>query len=104
MGSGSRANGRKRSYHEAGATSGRIRCLHTHDGGTANDRIEDILLSPALRSAAGASGVFRRGVWPGVRPRKWDVYPELDPVLGGREEHAASDHAAIWVDLDLGQS
>jgi len=76
----------------------------TYDGGTARNKIDYILLSPALHAVAGASGVFRRGVWPGVRPRKWDVYEELDPLLGGLEAHAASDHAAIWVDLDLDQS
>jgi hypothetical protein len=40
--------------------------------------------------------VFRRGMWPGSRPRRWETYAELT-----RPEEAASDHAAIWVDLDL---
>ena len=73
----------------------------TFGGSTAANKIDYILLSPALRERAGASGLFRRGMWPGVRPPKWDTYPEVDPRQGGKEVHAASDHAALWVDLDL---
>jgi endonuclease/exonuclease/phosphatase family metal-dependent hydrolase len=73
----------------------------TFGGSTASSKFDYILLSPALRERAGASGVFRRGMWPGVRPPKWDAYPEVDPRQGGEERHAASDHAALWVDLDL---
>jgi hypothetical protein len=29
-------------------------------------------------------------------PRLWSIYPEITAA-----EHAASDHAAVWVDLDL---
>ncbi|GAA0589245.1 hypothetical protein GCM10009416_29770 [Craurococcus roseus] len=73
----------------------------TYGGSTASNKIDYILLSPALRERAGASGVFRRGMWPGVRPVKWETYPEVDPRQGGEKRHAASDHAALWVDLDL---
>jgi len=73
----------------------------TFGGSAASNKIDYILLSPALRERAGASGVFRRGMWPGVRPPKWQAYPEIDPRQGGEERHAASDHAALWVDLDL---
>lgn len=73
----------------------------TYGGSTVSNKIDYILLSPALRERAGASGVFRRGMWPGVRPVKWDAYPEIAPRQGGEKRHAASDHAALWVDLDL---
>ncbi|MFC7475244.1 endonuclease/exonuclease/phosphatase family protein [Dankookia sp. GCM10030260] len=73
----------------------------TYGGSTAANKIDYILLSPALRQRAGASGIFRMGQWPGVRPRKWEVYPEIDPAQGGAAAHAASDHAALWVELDL---
>jgi endonuclease/exonuclease/phosphatase family metal-dependent hydrolase len=73
----------------------------TFGGSAASNKIDYILLSPALRERAGASGVFRRGMWPGVRPVKWETYPEIDPRQGGEKRHAASDHAALWVDLDL---
>ncbi|MBD0271700.1 MAG: endonuclease/exonuclease/phosphatase family protein [Acetobacteraceae bacterium] len=73
----------------------------TYGDSAASNKIDHILLSPALRERAGASGLFRRGMWPGVRPVKWETYPEIDPRQGGEERHAASDHAALWVDLDL---
>jgi endonuclease/exonuclease/phosphatase family metal-dependent hydrolase len=62
----------------------------------ARDKIDYLLLSPALFDRVTGGGVVRRGMWPGTRPRRWDVFPELE-----REEDIASDHAAIWVDLDL---
>jgi endonuclease/exonuclease/phosphatase family metal-dependent hydrolase len=63
----------------------------------ANQKIDYLLLSPKLWQAVLAGGVIRRGMWPGVKPApRWAVYPELnDP------KHAASDHAALWVDLRL---
>jgi endonuclease/exonuclease/phosphatase family metal-dependent hydrolase len=60
-----------------------------------SNRIDHILLSPALFGLMRGGGIFRRGMWPGVRPRKWDAFPEVT-----REVEAASDHAAIWIDLD----
>lgn len=73
----------------------------TFGGATASNKIDYILLSPSLVAVAGNSGIFRRGMWPGVRPRKWDTYPEIDPTQGGSKVHAASDHGAVWVDLDI---
>ena len=73
----------------------------TFGGSGASNKIDYVLLSPALRRRAGASGVFRRGMWPGVRPPKWEVYPEIDPGQGGEKGRVASDHGAVWVDLDL---
>ncbi len=60
-----------------------------------SSRIDHILLSPALFGLMRGGGIFRRGMWPGVRPRKWDAFAEVT-----REVEAASDHAAVWVDLD----
>ena len=62
----------------------------------AGDKIDYMLLSPKLFEKVRAAGVFRRGMWPGSRPKRWDVYPEL-----GRPREAASDHAALWADLDI---
>lgn len=62
----------------------------------ADDKIDYLLLSPALFARVRQGGVFRKGMWPGVRPRRWDTYDELT-----RPQEAASDHAAVWVDLDL---
>lgn len=60
------------------------------------DQIDHILVSDALWPRVRAAGLFRMGVWPGVRPApRWPVYPEITKPI-----HAASDHHAIWVDLD----
>jgi endonuclease/exonuclease/phosphatase family metal-dependent hydrolase len=85
-----------------------LRDVFTHaafdDGGhpgtfgscTASNKIDYILLSPAAWARVTGGGVWRKGMWPGVRPVKWDVYPELT-----LPRQVASDHAAVWVDLDL---
>ncbi|MBI5716377.1 MAG: endonuclease/exonuclease/phosphatase family protein [Burkholderiales bacterium] len=61
-----------------------------------SNKIDYILLSPALFAKVTAGGVLRKGMWPGVRPKKWDVFDELKT-----EHQAASDHAALWADIDL---
>lgn len=68
----------------------------TYGSCKAVNKIDYILLSPALFERVQAGGVMRQGMWPGSRPKRWDTYPELTD-----EKHAASDHAALWVDLDL---
>lgn len=62
----------------------------------ASNRIDYILLSPDLFAAVSRAGVIRDGMWPGVKPVRWPVLPSLT-----REVEAASDHAAVWVDLNL---
>ncbi|QPH53291.1 endonuclease/exonuclease/phosphatase family protein [Pontivivens ytuae] len=64
--------------------------------GNDNDKIDYLLLSPALFDRVERGGLFRKGAWPGSRPPRWEVYPELT-----ERQHAASDHHLIWVDLDL---
>jgi endonuclease/exonuclease/phosphatase family metal-dependent hydrolase len=63
---------------------------------SAANKIDYILLSPGLFGKVTAGGVFRKGMWPGSRPAKWDAYPEV-----ARPNEAASDHAAVWADIDL---
>jgi endonuclease/exonuclease/phosphatase family metal-dependent hydrolase len=62
--------------------------------GNDNQKIDYLLLSPALFDRVVAGGLFRKGAWPGVRPRRWTIYPELQ-----REVHAASDHHLIWAEI-----
>lgn len=64
--------------------------------GGAKGKIDYLLLSPALFGRVTGGGYWRRGLWPGVRPPRWPVYPTLT-----REVEAASDHAAMWVDLQI---
>lgn len=68
----------------------------THGYCNESDKIDYMLLSPALHKRLKRGGVIRTGMWPGVRPKRWDVYNELT-----RPEEAGSDHAAIWVDIDI---
>ena len=60
------------------------------------NKIDYVLMSPALIAKATDGGLFRTGVWSGIRNPKWPVYSTME-----KPEHAASDHAAIWVDLDI---
>jgi endonuclease/exonuclease/phosphatase family metal-dependent hydrolase len=72
------------------------RGIGTHGAGRDGDKIDYILLSPALFARMTGGGIFRKGAWPGVRPPRWEVYDTL------KEEHqAASDHHAIWCDIDI---
>jgi endonuclease/exonuclease/phosphatase family metal-dependent hydrolase len=68
----------------------------TYGLGNDNQKLDYLLLSPALFARVGTSGLFRKGAWPGTRPKRWAVYPELQ-----REVHAASDHHVIWAELDV---
>lgn len=65
----------------------------TFGSSSALNKLDYLLLSPALFARVQAGGVERSGVWPGARP-KWPALPTLL-----READAASDHAACWVDL-----
>lgn len=71
--------------------------LGTYRGGNAGAKLDYVLLSPALFERASGGGIFRRGVYHGPRTRNpWPMYPTLTA-----EVHAASDHAAIYAELDL---
>ncbi len=70
----------------------------THGAGYADAKFDYILLSPALFGWIMAAGVFRKGVWDGRKKPRWKMY---DNMKG--PEHGASDHALIWVDLDIGR-
>ena len=71
------------------------RGIGTFGLGNDNQKIDYILLSPALFERVTSAGLWRKGAWPGSRPKRWDVYEQLT-----EEVHAASDHHAIWTDLD----
>lgn len=62
----------------------------------AANKIDYILLSPGLFGKVRGGGVFRKGMWPGSRPRRWDAYAEV-----GRPADAGSDHAAVWAEIDI---
>ncbi len=64
------------------------------------NRLDYILLSPDLAAAATGGGVFRKGLWGTPtnknKPQDWEIFPEITS-----SRQAASDHAAIFVDLDI---
>jgi endonuclease/exonuclease/phosphatase family metal-dependent hydrolase len=70
--------------------------LGTYGLCNAGNKIDYILMSPKLYQRVKAGGVMRQGMWPGVKPKRWETYDDLDDP-----KNAASDHAALWVDLNL---
>jgi endonuclease/exonuclease/phosphatase family metal-dependent hydrolase len=65
--------------------------------GTGNDQIDYLLCSPALANKVQQGGIFRTGVWHGPNIKNpWPMYDTLT-----KPEQAASDHAAIWAELNL---
>ncbi|MDP9807371.1 hypothetical protein J2W42_000202 [Rhizobium tibeticum] len=61
--------------------------------GNAGNRIDDLFLSLKLFQKTSVAVPSAREPGPGAVRKRWDTYPHL--------KHAASDHAAIWVDLDI---
>lgn len=68
----------------------------TFGNGTAAGKIDYILLSRALFAAARGGGIFRLGVWGGRNGTLFPHYPEITKSV-----EAASDHAAIWAEIEL---
>jgi endonuclease/exonuclease/phosphatase family metal-dependent hydrolase len=66
----------------------------TYGTASKGNKIDYILCSPALLDSVTAAGVRREGVW--TASGRWPMYPTLT-----RAEDAASDHAALWADVDL---
>lgn len=60
----------------------------------APDKIDYILLSPDLMPKVTAGGIFRRGVF--SAGHRWPVFDTVTQKI-----QQASDHAAIWAELDL---
>jgi endonuclease/exonuclease/phosphatase family metal-dependent hydrolase len=67
----------------------------TFGNGTQGNKIDYILLSPALFGRVANAAAFRKGVWGGVHGTMWPIYSTMTAKV-----HQASDHAAIYVDLD----
>lgn len=68
----------------------------TYANGTAGQKIDYLLLSPALFSRVTGGAIFRMGVWGG---KNGDLFPHYDTMTSAA--HAGSDHAAIWADLEV---
>jgi endonuclease/exonuclease/phosphatase family metal-dependent hydrolase len=68
----------------------------THGNGTASSKLDYILMSPSLAAKVNSGRIERQGVWGGTNGTLFPHLPEIT-----REEEAASDHAALVVDLSL---
>jgi endonuclease/exonuclease/phosphatase family metal-dependent hydrolase len=68
----------------------------TFKNGTKNDKIDYLLLSPVLFDKVIGGGVFRTGVWGGKNGTLWPIYTTMTKPI-----HAASDHAAIYADINI---
>jgi endonuclease/exonuclease/phosphatase family metal-dependent hydrolase len=64
------------------------------------NRLDYILLSRDLAALVVGGGIERHGFWGGPTnvnpPKHWEIYQEISGP-----EHAASDHAAIYVDINI---
>lgn len=67
----------------------------THGNGTASSKLDYILMSPLLSSKVISGRIERQGVWGGTNGT---LFPHLSEIT--REEEAASDHAALVVELN----
>jgi endonuclease/exonuclease/phosphatase family metal-dependent hydrolase len=68
----------------------------TYANGAASQKIDYLLLSPALFGLVKKGGIYRKGVWGGKNGTLFPHYPTIT-----QPAEAASDHAAIWAEIDL---
>ena len=68
----------------------------TYGNGNKSGKLDYILMSPKLSSKLRKGGIERRGVWGG---KHGTLFPHLSSIKA--KVDAASDHAALWVDLDV---
>jgi len=70
--------------------------LGTYANGTPSQKIDYLLLSPALYARVANGAIFRKGVWGG---KNGTLFPHYDTMTSAA--HAGSDHAAIYADINL---
>lgn len=68
----------------------------TYANGTASNKIDYILLSPALYAKVTDGTVLRKGVWGGTNGT---LFPHYESMT--KAHHAASDHAALVAEVDI---
>jgi hypothetical protein len=68
----------------------------TYGNGNKSQKIDYVLLSPALFDNVIGGGAFRMGVWGGKKGTLWPPYQTMT-----RPVHAASDHAALYADINV---
>jgi endonuclease/exonuclease/phosphatase family metal-dependent hydrolase len=68
----------------------------TFGNGTKSGKIDCVLLSPFLFQRVTGGLIFRQGAWGGKNGTLWAHYPTIT-----RAVEAASDHAAIYADINV---
>jgi endonuclease/exonuclease/phosphatase family metal-dependent hydrolase len=68
----------------------------TFGNATNSEKIDYVLLCPGLFALVTAGAIFRKGAWGGKYGTLWEHYPDITT-----KAEAASDHAAIWADIDI---
>jgi len=68
----------------------------THGNGTKSSKFDYILMSPKLSNKVIKGGIERKGVWGG---KDGKLFQHLTTI--NKKVDAASDHAALWVDLAI---
>ena len=70
----------------------------TFDSCGIRNRLDYLFISHSLVPAFAGGAIFRKGLWGTrkTRPHAWQTYPEITTA-----DQKASDHAAIYLDLDI---
>ncbi len=68
----------------------------TFDTCAKSNKIDYMMLSPALFNRVTSGGVFRKGIFAGTAGTKFPHFDEIE-----KKAQAASDHAAVFADFDM---
>jgi endonuclease/exonuclease/phosphatase family metal-dependent hydrolase len=68
----------------------------TYEHATAREKIDYLLLSPAIRQKVQAVDVCRKGFY---APEKWDSFSNINAQ--NRNRFQASDHHCVWADINI---
>ena len=68
----------------------------TYKNGAKGQKIDYLLLSPALDAQVTGGSIFRMGVWAGKNGKLFPHYATIS-----KQVEAASDHAAVYADINL---
>lgn len=68
----------------------------TYQRATAEEKIDYLLLSPALRRKVRAVDVCRKGYY---APQKWESFDNIN--ARNRNRYQASDHHCLWAEIDV---
>lgn len=68
----------------------------TYQHASAKEKIDYLLLSPALRSKVQAVDVCRKGFY---APRKWEAFENINAA--NKDRFQASDHHCLWAEIQV---